>query len=70
MSDDSQTELLRRIDVRNKKPASYLSMFDHSDGTKAMLTSQGLGTKPPLATTVAAMCSNWENKLGESAEML
>jgi hypothetical protein len=27
-------------------------------------------TKPPLATTVAGMCSNWENELAESAEML
>jgi hypothetical protein len=33
-------------------------------------TSQGLGTKPPLATTVAAMCSNWLNKLEESVEKL
>ena len=41
MSDDGQTELLRRIDVRNEKPASYLSMFDYSDGTKAMLCSTG-----------------------------
>jgi hypothetical protein len=32
--------------------------------------SQGLGTRPPEATTVAAICSNWEPKLGESAEML
>jgi hypothetical protein len=29
-----------------------------------------LGTKPPLATTVAGMCSNWELKLGESVEKL
>ena len=41
MSDDGQTELLRRIDVRNEKPASYLSMFDYTDGTKAMLCSTG-----------------------------
>jgi hypothetical protein len=33
-------------------------------------TSQGLGSTPPLATTVAAMCSNWEKELAESDEML
>ena len=41
MSDDGQTELLRRIEVRNEKPASYLNMFDYTDGTKAMLCSTG-----------------------------
>jgi hypothetical protein len=41
-------------------------MFGHT----IHCTSQGLGTKPPLATTVAAMCSNWLNKLEESVETL
>ena len=41
MSDDGQTELLRRIEVRNEKPASYLNMFVYTDGTKAMLCSTG-----------------------------
>ena len=36
MSDDGQTELLRRIEVRNEKPASYLSMLDYTDGTKTI----------------------------------
>ena len=40
-SDDGQNELLRRIEARNTKPASYLSMFDYTDGTKAMLCSTG-----------------------------
>ena len=41
MSDDGQTELLRRIEVRNETLASHLSMFDYIDGTKAMLCSTG-----------------------------
>ena len=41
MSDDGQIELLRRIEVRSEKPASYLNMFDYTDGTKAMLCSTG-----------------------------
>ena len=41
MSDDGQTELLRRIEVRNEKPASYFNMFDYTDGTNAMLCPTG-----------------------------
>ena len=41
MSDDGQTGLFRRIEVRNEKPASYLSMFDYTDWTKHMLCSTG-----------------------------
>ena len=33
MSDDGQAELLRRVEVREEKPASYLSMLDYTDGT-------------------------------------
>jgi hypothetical protein len=41
------------------------------NGHTGHCASQGLGTtKPPLVTTVAAMCSNCEKKLAESAEKL
>ena len=39
LSDEGQSELLRRIDVRAKKPDSGLSVFDYSFDTKAMLSS-------------------------------
>ena len=40
-SDDGQNDLLKRISDRNEMPPSFLSMFDYSDGTKAMLCSTG-----------------------------
>ena len=39
MSDEWQSELLRRIGIRAKKPDSGLSVFDYSSNTKAMLSS-------------------------------
>jgi hypothetical protein len=33
LSDDGQSELLRRIDIRAKKPDSGLSVFDYSFDT-------------------------------------
>ena len=39
MSDEAQSELLRRIDTRAKKPVSSLSLFDYSSDAKAMLSS-------------------------------
>ena len=40
-SEDGQNDLLKRISDRDEKPPSYLSVFDYSDGTKAMLCSTG-----------------------------
>ena len=40
-SDDGQNDLLKRISDRNEMPPSFLSVFDYSDGTKAMLCSTG-----------------------------
>ena len=39
MSDEVQSELLRRIDIRAKKPSSGLNMFDYTLDTKAILFS-------------------------------
>ena len=39
MSDEWQRELLRRIDIRAKKPSSGLSVLDYSPDTNAMLSS-------------------------------
>ena len=39
LSDEGQKELLRRIDIRAKKPVSGLNMFDYTADTKAMLSS-------------------------------
>ena len=36
LSDEGQSELLRRIDMRAKKPDSGLSMFDYTSDTKAI----------------------------------
>jgi hypothetical protein len=40
-SEDGQNDLLKRISDRDEHPPSYLSVFDYSDGTKAMLCSTG-----------------------------
>jgi hypothetical protein len=40
-SEDGQNDLLKRISDRDERPPSYLSVFDYSDGTKAMLCSTG-----------------------------
>ena len=39
LSDKGQKELLRRIDIRAKKPDSGLNIFDYAADTKAMLSS-------------------------------
>ena len=41
MTEDGQTELLRKIEARNVKPKSHIDMFDYTAGTKAMLSSTG-----------------------------
>ena len=40
MSDEGQSEVPRRIDIRAQKPSSGLHMFDYTSDTKAMLSSE------------------------------
>ena len=42
LSDEGQNELLRQIDIRNKKRSSSLDMFDYTADTKAMLSSAAI----------------------------
>ena len=48
LTEDGQSELLRRIEARNVKPTSHLDMFDYTDGTKAMLSSTGPASEGQL----------------------
>ena len=44
LSDKGQSELLRRIDIRSRKPESCLNVMDYTHDTKAMLSSaEGTG---------------------------
>ena len=49
ISDEGQSKLLRRIDIRAKKPRPGLNMFDYSTRPTPRLCSPPL-QQPPMAT--------------------